>query len=113
MRAVQYGRSQSYQPLAEVTVTTAGPPATLRERRLDLGTAVASWQASAGDPDGRRSSAEVYVSAPAGALVARYDWSRPTDVAVAVIAAHAEYGRSEVRAAGSELIMTSRMPSLV
>lgn len=107
IRKVQYGHSQSYQPLAALTVLT-DPGTRLVRRRLDLSTAVARWQTEG--PTGA-GEVEGFVSAPAGAVVAEHRWERPTDVRVLLTAAHAGLGHCRVEADEDGLSLVSRMPS--
>ncbi|SDE51463.1 glycosyl hydrolase family 95 catalytic domain-containing protein [Auraticoccus monumenti] len=107
IRKVQHGHSQSYQPLAALTVVT-DPTTRLLHRRLDLSTGVARWQT-----DGPTGTGEVeaFVSAPAGAVVAEHRWERPTDVRVLLTAAHAGLGFCRVETDEDGLTLVSRMPS--
>ena len=104
IRKVQYGHSQAYQPLAELEIEVAGAPSKLTRRRLDLGTAIASWDSESG-------SAEVFASAPAGAIIGTYRWNQPRDLVIRLTAAHADWGHTSTTVLDDQLMITSRMPS--
>jgi alpha-L-fucosidase 2 len=104
IRKVQYGHSQAYQPLAELEIEVAGPTSTLSERVLDLRTATASWRSESGD-------AEIFASAPAGAIIGRYRWHGPRDLVIRLTAAHADFDRSTITVDHDHLLLASRMPS--
>ena len=108
LRTVQFGRSQAYQPLADLLLSVDGA-ATLTERTLDLGTATAGWR-SRGPAGGR---AEVFASAPAQAVVGSYEWGHPVTASLTLTAAHADYGHSQLTVDGDRLVLVSRMPSNV
>nr|WP_269449913.1 glycoside hydrolase N-terminal domain-containing protein [Auraticoccus cholistanensis] len=108
IRKVQYGHSQSYQPLAALTVVT-DPGTRLLHRRLDLSTGVAAWATDGPAGEGQVAG---FVSAPAGAVVGEHRWQRPTDVRVRLTAAHAEFGHCRADAAAEGLLtLVSRMPT--
>ncbi|WP_198671429.1 glycosyl hydrolase family 95 catalytic domain-containing protein [Desertihabitans aurantiacus] len=107
IRKVQFGHSQSYQPLAALTVLT-DPATRLEQRRLDLSTAVASWRTDGPTGPGQ---VDAFVSAPAGAVVGEHRWERPTDVRVRLEAAHSGFGYCRLEADGDGLGLLTRMPS--
>jgi alpha-L-fucosidase 2 len=105
LRKVQYGHSQAYQPLADLEIDVDSETGPLRERYLDLRTAVAGWQSE----DAAQS--RVFASAPAGAIIGRYHWPERVGLTVRLTAAHEEFGYSRVWAEADELLLTSRMPT--
>lgn len=104
IRKVQYGHSQAYQPLAELEIEVSGAPSSLTRRGLDLGTAIASWNSDSG-------YAEVFASAPAGAIIGSYRWNQPRDLVIRLTAAHADWGHTNATIVDDQLLITSRMPS--
>lgn len=104
IRKVQYGHSQSYQPLADLQIATVDFTEPLQQRSLDLGTAIATWRTAS-------AQAEVFASAPAAAIVGRYQWATPQTITLRLDAAHRDFGRSSVTAEDSALVLTSRMPT--
>ncbi len=105
VRKVQYGHSQAYQPLGEVTLLDPGA-ADLVTRRLDLAAGVVSWRLADG------TTGESFASAPDQALLVEQRWARPATVEVLLTAAHAGLGHSRVEGDGDDgLVLVSRMPS--
>lgn len=107
MRLVQFGHCQAYQPLVEVEID-AEVELTLTERTLRLDEATASWRAETADGP---ATSEVFVSAPAQALVGRCTWPTPTDVAIRLVPAHAELGLGSVEMADGLLLAVAQMPA--
>ncbi|QDP96573.1 glycoside hydrolase family 95 protein [Microlunatus elymi] len=101
---VQYGHAQTYQPLADLRLEVAGEVGALQRRTLDLNTAITGWQSDA-------ASAEIFASAPAGAIIGNYRYRTPQTITIALQAAHQQYGRSTLTTDDRLLILTTRMPS--
>jgi alpha-L-fucosidase 2 len=110
LRKVQYGHSQAYQPLADLDLEVDGGTGRLRERYLDLRTAVAGWQSEAA-AHGDAAHSRVFASAPARAIIGRYHWPERVGLTVRLTAAHEDFGHSRVWAEADELLLTSRMPT--
>ncbi|SDR82996.1 glycoside hydrolase family 95 protein [Microlunatus soli] len=104
IKKVQFGHSQAYQPLADLEIINEDGHHRLTTRELDLGTAVAGWQAEGAE-------AEVFASAPANAILGSYRWDTAHTVRLRLTAAHREYGHSRLTVTEDRVVVSTRMPS--